>query len=75
MPPFRAWRERLGLTQAHAAKILGISKRTAEGYDKLMELSIIVSLACQQLELERDANKLNYADLSGLVFYPPEEEK
>jgi transcriptional regulator with XRE-family HTH domain len=48
---FRAWRERMGLTQQAAAEKLGLALRTVQGYEASQEeLSVLVKLACERLE-------------------------
>jgi transcriptional regulator with XRE-family HTH domain len=48
---FKAWRERMGLTQQAAAEALGLSLRTVQGYEASVgELSVLVKLACERLE-------------------------
>ena len=50
MTPFRAWRERLGLTQAQAAQALGRKKRSVEMLDRAEALPRETALACRWLE-------------------------
>jgi len=53
---FKTWRKKMGLTQAQAAKVLGLSKPTVENYDKgvrgngeAFEIPHVVALACAAL--------------------------
>ena len=62
---FKAWRKRLGLTQAQAGEALGISRewvftleRGAERNGKPANVSLTIELACEALEkrqLEKSA--------------------
>lgn len=55
---FRAWRERIGLTQVKAAEAIGVSERTVENYekgkrsdtDRPVEVPKTVLLACSAVE-------------------------
>jgi len=53
---FKHWRKKMGLTQAQAAKVLGLSKPTIENYDKgvrssgeAFQIPHVVALACAAL--------------------------
>jgi len=54
---FKYWRKKMGLTQAGAAKVLGLSKPTIENYDKgirrgsgdVFQIPHVVALACAAL--------------------------
>lgn len=50
MTPFRAWRDRLGLTQAQAAEALGRKKRSVEMLDRAEVIPRETDLACRWLE-------------------------
>jgi transcriptional regulator with XRE-family HTH domain len=52
MTPFRAWRKRLGLTQAQAAEALGRGKRSVEVLDRAETLPKETDLACRWLEAD-----------------------
>jgi hypothetical protein len=53
---FAAWREKLGLSLAETANVLGLGRRTVMGYLKKEELPATVAIACRALE--RDDNLL-----------------
>lgn len=49
----RAWRKRLGLTQAEAAEKLGVGARTYHGWEKGGPCpgEVMLRLACERIEL------------------------
>lgn len=49
-PDFLAWRKRLGLTQAQAAKALGRGKRWIETLDRAPSIPRDIELACRWLD-------------------------
>lgn len=50
VPPFLAWRQRLGLSRPDAARLLGRTTRNIQTYDTQRELPDIVRLAMAALE-------------------------
>ncbi|WP_243360041.1 helix-turn-helix domain-containing protein [Fundidesulfovibrio terrae] len=55
---FKAWRKRLGLTQAATAKELGITRRAVIYYEQGARIiPKVVMLACKALEMERERQR------------------
>ena len=55
-PPeeFKAWRKRLGLTQAAAAEELGVTRRAIVHYERgARSISKVVRLACAAVEMQK----------------------
>jgi hypothetical protein len=50
VPPFLAWRRRLGLTRAEAARLLDRTERQLQVYEQARELPQVVLLAMTALE-------------------------
>jgi len=50
---FKAWRERLGLSQNETAELLGISQRTVNDYQAADRMPAVVAIACRALEADR----------------------
>jgi len=50
MPPFLAWRQRLGLSRQDAALILQRTPRNVQDYDEARELPYLVLVAMAALE-------------------------
>lgn len=50
VPPFLAWRQRLGLSRPEAAKLLGRTERQLQTYDQAVELPQLVLLAMTAIE-------------------------
>ena len=50
VPPFLAWRRRLGLTRGEAARLLGRTERQLQVYEQAHELPQVVVLAMTALE-------------------------
>jgi hypothetical protein len=50
VPPFLAWRQRLGLSRPEAARLLGRTERQLQTYDRALELPQLVLLAMTAIE-------------------------
>jgi len=57
MMSIKEWRKRLKLTQAAAAKALGVTRVTFQRLEKMETLDLRTELACAQIELKTGEKK------------------